>query len=96
MAVFTCITKVRKSFHLSQHKAIDHVEALREHIAALPFDDGVGPFDKELTWLQNVSGGTVASEFIPVDNCKGTWLWLDGARHNPQYITYIVRTDVGT
>jgi hypothetical protein len=29
-----------------------------------------------------------------VDRCKNTWLWRDGVRDAPQYLTYIVQTDV--
>ena len=95
MATFTCITEVRDSIHLTQHAIHDPTAALREHIAALPYDDGTGPFDKELEWLQRVSGGLSDVELIAVGHCKNTWHWRDGARYEPQYITYIVKTDVG-
>jgi hypothetical protein len=89
---FTCITEVRGSFHLSQHPSATPEEALREHVAALPFDDGEGPFDEELEWLRRIAGAQQAVELLPVRQCPGTWLWLDGARYEPKYITYIVRT----
>ena len=69
--------------------------ALRDHIAALPYDDGAGPFEDELEWLRRVSRGSEPIELLPVTQCRSTWLWRDGARYEPQYITYIVRTDVG-
>ncbi len=94
MAVFTCITEVRESFHLTQHSATGPEAALRDHIAALPYDDGTGPFDEELEWLRRVSGGAEPVEMLPVGHCRGTWLWRGGSRFEPQYITYIVRTDV--
>ena len=94
MDTFTCITEIRDSFHLTQHAAESPAAALREHIAALPFSDGAGPFDEELEWLQRVSGGKEGVEMIPVGHCKNTWLWSDGARYQPQYLTYIVKTDV--
>ena len=94
MAVFTCITEVHDSFHLSQHAATEAEVALRDHIATLPYDDGAGPFDEELEWLRWVSGGSEPVELLPVEHCQGTWLWRGGARHEPQYITYVVRTDV--
>jgi hypothetical protein len=94
MPDFTCITEVRDSFHVSQHRADGAEQALRRHIAALPFDDGTGPFDEELEWLQRISNGQQAIELLPMHGCKATWLWGDGARHDPKYITYIVRTAV--
>jgi hypothetical protein len=94
MDVFTCITEIRESSHLTQHAAASPSAALRDHIAALPYDDGAGPFDEELKWLRRISGGTVPVELTPVGHCKNTWLWRDGARHQPQYLTYIVKTDV--
>jgi hypothetical protein len=57
VAVSTCITEVRESFHLSQHSATGPEAALRDHVAAMPKDDGAGPFDEELEWLLRVSGG---------------------------------------
>lgn len=94
MAVFTCITEVRDSFHLTQHSAIGPEAALRDHIAGLPYDDGIGPFDGELEWLRRVTSGEEPIEMLPVEHCRGTWLWRGGTRYEPQYITYIVRTDV--
>jgi hypothetical protein len=96
LVVFTCITEVRGSSHLSQHSAAEPEVALRDHIAALPYDDGSGPFDEELEWLLRVSDGTDPIELLPVGHCQGTWMWLAGTRHEPPYSTYIVRTDVGT
>ncbi len=95
MDTFTCITDIRDSFHLTQHAAANPTAALRDHIAALPYDDGAGPFDEELEWLQRIGDGTQEIKLIPVGHCKNTWLWLDGARYQPQYLTYIVKTDVG-
>lgn len=95
MATFTCITEARDSIHLTQHATHDPTAALREHIAALPYDDGTRPFDEELEWLQGISGGVFDVELIAIGHCKNTWLWRDGAQYNPQYITYIVKTDVG-
>jgi hypothetical protein len=94
MDVFTCITEVRENFHLTQHTASGPGEALRQHIAALPYDDGAGPFDEELEWLLSVSSGARQIQLAPVGNCKTTWLWLDGSRYQPQYLTCIVKTDV--
>jgi len=91
---FTCITEVRGSIHLTQHGAADPATALREHIASLPFDDGSGPFGDELDWLQSIAGGEADVDLLPVGHCKNTWLWLDGARYEPQYLTYLVQTDV--
>jgi hypothetical protein len=94
VAIFTCITEVRRWFHLTQHSAPTPEAALREHIAALPYDDGAGPFGEELEWLRRVSGGAEPVEMLPVGRCRGTWLWRGGSRYEPQYITYVVRTDV--
>jgi hypothetical protein len=97
---FTCITRIRAWFHISQHVAAAPDVALRSHIAAVPNDalrsqeDDCGPSEEELQWLQRVSGGQQNVEIIVVEHCKNTWLWLDGARYEPQYITYIVKTDV--
>jgi hypothetical protein len=92
--IFTCITEIRQSTHLSQHVAVAPSQALREHVAALPYDDGTGPFDDELEWLQNVAGGISEVTMHPVSHCRNTWLWLEGARYDPQYLTYMVQTDV--
>jgi hypothetical protein len=94
MGTFTCITEIRDSSHLSQHAAESPDAALRDHIAALPYDDGAGPFGEELAWLRRISGGRQEIALIPVGHCKNTWLWLDGARYEPQYLTYIVKTQV--
>jgi hypothetical protein len=95
MDTFTCITEVRGSFHVTQHSAASPAAALRDHIAALPYDDATGPFDEELAWLRRISGGALEVELIALGHCKNTWLWRDGARHDPQYLTYVVTTDVG-
>ncbi len=95
MAVFTCITEVRESFHLTQHSAGGPEAALRDHLAALPYDDGAGPFGDELEWLRRLSGGIDSVELVTVGHCPGTWMWLGGARHKPPYSTYIVRTAIG-
>jgi hypothetical protein len=92
MPVFTCITYVRESIYLHQHTADGPEPALREGIAKLPYDDGAGPFDEELDWLLRVSGGSEPVEMLPVVSCPGVWLWLGGARHDPQYTIYVVRT----
>jgi hypothetical protein len=94
MKVFTCITEVRGSIHLTQHAASRPEDALRQHIAALPFDDGAGPFGEELKWLLRVGSGAQQVQLVPVGHCKNTWLWLDGSRYQPQYLSYIVETDV--
>jgi len=94
METFTCITEIRDSFHLSQHTAASPAAALRDHIAALPYDDGAGPFDEELQWLRGINGGNQDVKLVPVGHCKNTWFWLDGAKYQPQYLTYIVKTEV--
>lgn len=93
MPLFTCITECRESFHLSQHEALGPEAALRKHIAALPYSDATGPFDEELDWLRSISEGGLSVELLPVAHCKNTWLWMDGCRSNPQYCTYLVRTE---
>ena len=95
MAVFTCITEVRDSIHLTQHAVSGPEAALRARIAALPYDDGAGPFDDELEWLLRVSGGTEPVELLPVGHCPGVWFWRGGARYEPPYTTYVIRTAVG-
>lgn len=91
---FTCITELRGSSRLTQHEVVDPTAALRAHIASLPFDDASGPFDDELEWLQSITNGQSDVSLLPVGQCKNTWLWLDGARNEPQYLTHIVQTDV--
>ncbi len=93
MPRYTCITESRQSFHLTQHDTDKPSDAVRLHLAALPYDDGRGPFDDELDWLQTITGGSAAVTMHPVTQCRGTWLWLEGARHEPQYLTYVVQTD---
>jgi hypothetical protein len=85
---------IRGSCHLTQHEAVDPTAALRAHVASLPFDDGSGPFDDELEWLQSIAREETNVSLLAVGHCKSTWLWLDGARNEPQYLTYIVQTDV--
>ena len=94
MPHFTCITLIRDSFHLTQHPADRPEDALREHIGKLPYDDGEGPFDDGLDWLLGVAEGRQSIELLPLTDCPGTWMWLDGARYKPPYSTYIVRTAV--
>ncbi len=95
MPSYTCITHIRNSFHVTQHTANGPEAALRVHIEKLPYDDGTGPFDKELEWLQHIAGGTeqVTMHALGGD-CNNTWLWLEGARYDPQYHTYVVQSDV--
>ena len=38
--------------------------------------------------------GNSEPTLLEVAGCEGTWMWLEGARHSPQYSTYVVRTDV--
>ncbi len=95
MAYFTCITSVRENIHISQVTAADAPSALREAIASLPYDDaGNGPFDEELQWLIQVTGGQSLVTMTPVTDCKNTWLWLEGADYEPQYLCFVVMTDV--
>jgi len=93
MPCYTCITENQQSFHLTQHQVPKPDDAVRLHLAALPYDDARGPFDEELDWLRSITGGSVPLSMHPVTQCKGTWLWLEGARHTPQYLTYVVQTD---
>ncbi|MDR0441473.1 MAG: hypothetical protein LBI59_10945 [Candidatus Accumulibacter sp.] len=94
MPYFTCITTINDSIHLKQVEAGGAAAALREAVAALPYDDGAGPFDEELEWLRQVSAGEAPVTMNPVGHCKNTWLWSEGARHEPQYLTYVIQTDV--
>lgn len=94
MAIFTCITEIRDSIHLTQHSVDEPEGALRDHVAALPYDDATGPFDDELDWLLRVSGGSERVELLPVDHCPSVWFWRNGCRHEPQYTTYVIRTEV--
>ena len=94
MPYFTCVTKINESIYLKQVEAGDQASALREGIAALPYDDGTGPFDEELELLQQVSGAQAPVTMHSVGHCKNTWLWLEGARYEPQYLTYVIQTDV--
>ena len=93
MPLYTCVTENRDSFHLTQHCAETPADAMRLHLEAFPYDDGAGPFDQELNWLQQVIDDSAPLSVHPVGHCKGTWLWVEGARHSPQYLTYIVQTD---
>ena len=92
MPIYTLITEIRESFHVSQHEAATPQAAVANHIAALPYDDGAGPFDEELDWLATIGSG--AGSVTLVDVCPAAWMWLEGARHNPPYSTYIVQTEI--
>jgi hypothetical protein len=93
MATFTLITDAHESVHVSQHEAAAPADALRLHIFAFPYDDASGPFDHELEWLQEVASGASRPTLVAVHGCRNTWTWLEGAQHEPQYLTYIVQTD---
>jgi hypothetical protein len=95
MDLYTCITDKGDSTHLSQHLSSAPHAALRDHIAALPYDVATGPFDEKLEWLRSISGGIQPIELLPVAGCMNTWLWREGARNTPQYLTYIVKTATG-
>jgi hypothetical protein len=94
MPAFTCITLIRDSFHVTQHIASDPEAALRIHIEKLPYDDGAGPFDEELEWLQRIAGGREHVTMHALTHCKNIWMWLEGARYDPEYHTNVVQTDI--
>lgn len=94
MPHFTCITEIRNSFYLKQVECEQPDVAVREAVASLPYDDGEGPIDEELEWLQSVARAEVTVTLHPVGHCKNTWLWLEGARYEPQYLMYVIKTDV--
>ena len=94
MLDFTFITSIRDSVHLKQVQAASIELALRDAIRSLPFDDASGPFDEELKWLQGVASGSIPITLHPIGHCKNTWLWLEGARYEPQYLVYGVQTDM--
>jgi len=94
MPHFTFITTIRNSIHVTQIEASCVEAALRDAIASLPFDDAEGPFDEELEWLHQFSGGETEVTMHPIGHCRNTWLWLEGARHDPQYLSYAVQTEV--
>ncbi|MDB5339701.1 MAG: hypothetical protein JWN70_5320 [Planctomycetaceae bacterium] len=91
---FTCFTTIKDCVYLKQVSALDPPSAVRQAIGSLPFHDGTGPFDDELEWLQQVCGGEAVVTMHPVGHCKNTWLWLEGSRYEPQYLTYAVQTDM--
>ena len=91
---YTFLTTIRDCVYVKQIAAGDVVTALREAIAMLPYDDGSGPFDDELEWLLRVTEGEAEVTMFPIAGCKNTWLWLQGSRHEPQYLTYAIQTDV--
>lgn len=94
MPHFTCFTTVGDSIYLDQVEASEPEAALRRAIATLPYDDGAGPFDEELEWLQQVAGGGIVVTLLPVGHCRNTWLWREGARYEPQYLVYVVQTEI--
>jgi hypothetical protein len=94
MPYFTCITTIDEAVHLKQVEATDSAAALREAIVALPYDDGSGPFEEELEWLLQVTGAQAPTTMHPVGHCRNTWLWLEGARREPQYLAYVIQTDM--
>lgn len=91
---FTCFTTINGCVYLRQVRAADPASALRQAIGSLPFDDGDGPFDEELEWLQQVSEGQAVVTMDPIGQCTNTWLWLEGSRHEPRYDTYVIQTDM--
>jgi len=94
MPYYTCFTENRNSTDVKQVQADNPVEALREAIASLPYDDGQGPFGEELDWLQQVAGGVLDITMHQLGYAKNTWLWMEGANHDPKYLTYVVKTDL--
>lgn len=93
MPYFTCITTIRDCIWLKQFETVEVERALREAVAALPHDDGAGPFDDELEWLHSVASGQTVVTMQPLGHCKNTWVWREGLAYEPQYITYVVKTD---
>ena len=94
MPHFTLITSVRDSTELIQVEAENVEDALRQAIGRLPYDDGAGPADEELDWLQDVANGKTRVTMLPVKQCKNTWLWAEGGRYVPPYFTYAVQTEI--
>ena len=95
MPVFTCLSEIRESFHVTQHVSVDPEAALRSHILQFPYDDGDGPSDDELEWLLRVGDGREPIELVPVSECRGTWLWASSSFDGLRVVTYIVRTELG-
>jgi hypothetical protein len=92
MPYYSVISECRGSFHVTQWTAATPQHALSEHVKSLPYDDGSGPHDDELRWLQSVGSGAGAITLHSVGKTGTMWLWMEGARHEPQYITYVVET----
>lgn len=90
--MFTCITTIRDSIHITQHPATGPETALRTHVGTLPYEDGAGPHDDEADWALTIVDGTGPVALQPVLNCLGVWFWLNGSQREPPYTTYIIRT----
>ena len=94
MSTYTCFIEVRESVHLHQCDADSPELALRQGVASLPYDDGVGPFGEELDWLHKTTSGEAVVTMLSLSHCRNTWLWLEGSRYEPQYLSYVIKTDV--
>jgi hypothetical protein len=94
MPTFTVVTELRESFHVSQHRAQSAELAVASHLASLPYDDGDEIEEEELAWRDRLITGSLAVELLEVHGCANTWMWTEGARHSPQYSTYVIQTEV--
>jgi len=90
--VFTGLTDLGTAIHLSQHSAQSAVDALREHVSGIPREDLSDNSDEEVEFLRRVAAGDIPATLHP-SGWAATWLWLEGARRQPRYLTYIVQTD---
>jgi len=86
--------EIREEIFLYQFEVDNPESALRKCVASLPYDDGKGPFDEELDWLQEIASGSAEVTLHPIGHCINTWMWLEGSRFEPQYLSYIIKTDV--
>jgi hypothetical protein len=94
MPTFTVLTELRGTFHVSQHDAVTPALAVASHLAGLPLEDGDDIAEEELAWLRRLISGISPAVLTEVRGCACTWLWTEGARHSPQYLTYVVQTEV--
>ena len=95
MALFTCLFDYGESTCVRQVEAQTPEEALRAAVQLLPLDDGEGPDEEELAFLEGAGSGGGEVTMLAVGGCANTWMWLEGTSFEPPYVAYIVRTAEG-
>lgn len=91
MDVFTIVLNGNNQFHLDQLTAESPACALAMAFNRLPSDLFK---DQVVEILLDFAAKPQSINLIPCVSIKEVWLWIDGAKLNPQIIVYIVKSNV--